>query len=214
MMIDERFVRKPGQEEGVDLRERTPQQLSPEEANYIKYNPYVQQNETNMQPLYSPAREDFEKQLRQDISKTQEGLGTTAKRLGVDAEPTKQRFAEKGVRVGERLVAQKELEQAQQAQKLAVDRYITASGFTDNTSKAIATQTLNDKFNKIRQDLVKRGLDYQKKLEQYGVSQAEQRQAAKNWGMAAGAITGAYFGGPAGAGVGANVGGGIGQSMA
>lgn len=151
----------------------------------------------------------FRKGLAVEVASAGKQLGAAQQRLGISAPGIKAQFAERGIKIGGKLAAQKDLDRALQAQGDAIQRLTKQAGFTDQVSSGIAVQGLNDRLNSLRQDLLRRGIEFQKVLERTKVSKAEQAAAARNFGAIAGAVVGGVTGGPGGAAAGASIGGGI-----
>lgn len=159
----------------------------------------------------TPARQALQQSVAQDISKGREAMQETGQQLGVQTQ-IPQTFQEKGIRLGDRVIAQNELNLALEGQKRAIDNFLKISGYASGMESQIAKDHLTERFNKIRADLIKKGLEIDRKLAQQKASAAERRAAAKNFGAFAGTVVGGIAGGymsggnPAGVAAGAGMG--------
>jgi len=165
----------------------------------------------------SPAKDALQQSVSKDLASAQASYGAGRTSVGAYNPGMQTSFNEKGIRIGRNIVAQNEFNKAIETQKRAVSEYTKAAGFTDETSQAIAQTQLNDRLNKTRLELIKRGLEFDKRLADYNASEAERRQAAVMWGQLAGTVAGGLlgsYGGPAGVAAGATVGGQLGGNLA
>lgn len=192
--------------EQVIAQQNAPQQQQQQQPAGPAVNQWAQYS-------YNPQQSKLREQMAQDLAKAQTTLSTTQKSLGL-GNNIPQSFQERGIKIGNRLVAQDDLDTLFKVQKQAVQDYTRAAGFTSEIDSQIAQQHLNDKFNKIRLELLRRGQEFNMKLNQMNVSRAEKMAIAKNLGSLAGAAVGTYFGGAAGGAVGAQTGGGVGGGLA
>lgn len=169
-------------------------------------------------PEISPAKDVLSKSISKDLSMAGQNYNAAQSAAGRYNPGLESAFAEKGIRIGKNIVAQNEFNKAIENQKKAVADYSKAAGFTDQTSSAIAQSQLNDRLNKLRVELIKRGLEWDRKLAEQQASEEERRQAAQMWGGLAGTVAGGVIGGlaggPAGAMMGTSTGGQVGSQLA
>ena len=153
----------------------------------------------------SPSREAFQKTVMADIGRTEDTIAKTRERLGLPG-MDKASFQERGLMIGGKVIAQNELDTALRLQKRVAGDFARAAGFKDKVSVNQAESFLNDKFNKMRLDLLRKGMEIDKMLAKRKASRAQRRSVAQNFGRAIGIGVGAYLGGFGGAAVGGNVG--------
>lgn len=168
-------------------------------------------------PVTMPATSTVKQQLAQELAGAQQVAQQTQRKLGVMPTATgEQQFQESGIRIGREVVAQDELKRALELQQKAIKNYVQSAGFSDQLSQTLAEDILNNKLNKLRLELIKRGQAFDARLKQMQISDAQRAAAAKNFGAMAGAITGAVigsYGGPAGVMAGTQLGGQLGAGL-
>lgn len=167
----------------------------------------------------TPARQALQQSVAKDIGKSQQALGQAGMQLGVQSQVPKT-FQEKGIKIGDRVVASNELNRAMEGQQRIIDRFLKVSGYATGAESQIAKDHLTERFNNIRAELIRKGLEFDRKLKQQKVSAAERRAAAKNFGAFAGTVVGGIAGGymsggnPAGVMTGSQMGGQAGAGIA
>lgn len=150
------------------------------------------------------------KSIASDIATAQPTLEAAAGKIGVKPSQT---FAAKGMKMGGRIIAQDELLRANEAQSQAAKEFVRLNGISDTAQAQLAQNTINQRLDSIKMDLVKRGLEFEKRLEKYKYTEAQRLQAAKNWGSIAGTIGGAVVGTMIAPGVGTMAGAGLGAQL-
>jgi hypothetical protein len=156
------------------------------------------------------------KSVAQDIGAAQQSLQETQRGLGVMGD-IPQNFAEKGIKIGDKIVATNELNRVMEGQKRAIDRFLKVSNMASGMEASTAQQHLTERFNNIRSELIRKGLEFDRKLAQQKATRAERAAAAKNFGAFAGTLVGGMVGGmtgtPQGAMMGASMGGQAGANI-
>ena len=162
--------------------------------------------------------------VREALSKELANAGQIAKQtrsnIGMGSEGTEGPATTvplRGIKIGNRIVAQAELEQFSAVQKNAVDDFIRQAGFTNQHDINYAKFHITNRFNQKKLELIKMANKFNKKLMQEKVDREKRGLFAKNFGAAAGAILGATIGGisggPGGAIAGASLGGAAGGAV-
>lgn len=170
-------------------------------------------------PMYGGTRSSVRDTLMKELTQANQTANQTANSLGI-APVQKKAFMEKGIKIGGKIVAQKDLEENLRLQKQFIDRYITEAGFKDKADAALAESVLNDRFNAMRLQLLTEASRFNLSLERNKAKREEQMRGASNWGALAGTIVGGIVGGyvtggsPMGIAAGSQVGAGLGSAGA
>jgi len=125
----------------------------------------------------------------------------------------------RGLKVGNKIVAQAELDEFTSAQGKAIDDYVRSAGYKNQHDINFAKHHITSRMNDRKLKLIKMANDFNKKLMKEKVSEEERGMFAKNFGAIAGAIVGGVAGGfmtagnPMGIMTGASVGGTAGGAV-
>jgi len=138
---------------------------------------------------------DFRAQVQQGIQGQVGKVGETLRGLGISAPGLTSQFRERGIKVGERVVAKKELKSALEAQDKAITDFIDRAGITDRISVQQARATLDKRFNETRLKLLKVAREFQKKLKARDISNKERKALAAQFGQLAKSMGWAMAGG-------------------
>jgi hypothetical protein len=158
----------------------TPYSALPNQAAMNQLNPSSPTPGGPNPATASTARDSLREDLANDLAKSQQITQAQSNKLG--APDFSNQFAEKGIMLGKRIVAQNELSNTLAAQKAAIRSYLTASGFTDANDFAHAELILNDKYNKMRLSLLQQGQEFNRQIEAQGVDAKKKAQIANNLG--------------------------------
>ena len=145
-------------------RTLAPADFSVDESGFAKQSVIV--------PAMTPTREGLRESLARDIAAGQQTVQQTQSRLGIKPAGT-QSFVEKGIRIAGKTIAQDEYQRTIDLQQKAVKDYINSAGFANTIQANQAENMLNDQMNKVRLDLINRGLKFEALAEKNKLGQQE-----------------------------------------
>ena len=142
-------------------------------------------------PIEDKNRINLKNEMAKQLAQSQAGLQQTQQRIGLPVDM--KQFQEKGVKIGDAVVNQNLVDNAIVNQKKAVSELSRYAGLTDQASVSLFGQQANDKFNKMRMDLLKTGQAFNFELEKMGIKRQEKAAYAQALGSVAKNLAAAMF---------------------
>jgi len=158
--------------------------------------------------------------LQEDLNKDLQASMSTFKQAqqasGIQAPAQEAKLNFKGIRIAGHAINEELFARNLDLQQRAIDAVVASAGINDEMEEQYFKNALTEKFNKIKLDMTKASLAFEKELAK-SVADAEKRAASRKMfgqmaGMAVGGAVGGA-GGPMGAMAGAQAGGNIGSSF-
>lgn len=163
-------------------------------------------------PFQQPPQQRFRQQVGQEVAQAREAFAEQSRQRGVIDRGQLERFEERGVQIGGRLVAQQEFDEAVTAQNNAIEEMVKTANLRDKQQENILRNDLQVKFNKARAEVLKRAAFMERQLAKQKLSAQKKMALAGAFGKIAGAVIGGAVAGPVGSLVGAGTGGSVGRA--
>lgn len=158
-------------------------------------------------PFQLPPREQLRADVGRRIGEAQQAFEQGAQERGAFTEGQAERIRQRGINIGGQVVAQSEFNELLDAENNAIQELTRTAGIRDNVLAEKFQGDIKNKLSKARTEILKRGLELKKQLQEQKASAAKKRAIANAFGQIAGAAIGGFIAGPAGAAGGAAVGG-------
>jgi len=175
-----------------------------------------EQEQLDVSTPEAPRQGELSESLKMDLARAESGFAEAQKERGISAPSQVSSLRQKGVRIAGKAVAVNEYNRSIEVQNKAIDSLLTKAGFSSQMEMNEARHHINNRLNTLRMDLLKRGLEFDKRLATAGADRAKRKAAAGMWGSLAGTMAGGVLGslaGPGGAAAGAQAGAGIGGAV-
>lgn len=173
-------------------------------------------NQTRFKPQI-PTKDSknlFRSQITEEVEAAKSSFAQTQKEMGVGG-PQGQAIANKnllkGIRVGGKIVAQKELQEHLDVTERVIQDLVQTAGFADQAMASKYEAELRIKINDAREDMLKKALQAKRELVKREIDKNKRSAFASTLGSVAGALAGTIIapgvGTLAGAGAGGAAGG-------
>jgi hypothetical protein len=217
MAINEKIDLNPYESSAEQVKERTAKvKESPVMgAAEFKYS----EEEMALSKREKPDIKDLNKDIMSDVAKTQVKTKDAWDEMGIGIAAANKvdKIAQKGIRIGGKMVDQNKYNHAVNMQAEAVGQLSAIVSRANGLDQKMVATHMTKKMNNLRLELMKKAAEMQKLAAKQKWDAKKKKAAGQMWGSIAGSLAGAaiggYFGGGMGAAAGARTGGQAGGNI-